>query len=125
MIEIYCAAGLWQRRRFYQMIDEFAVQTPDKLAIADQTKRLTYAELAAAGNALASFLLERGIRAGEPVAVQAGSSADLFIGHVACSRAGFIFIPMSTAWGRRELEHILTLSRAAARLPFRCAADSG
>ena len=44
-IDEYCAAGVWQRRPLYAVIDEIAEARPEAPAVADQHERLTYAEL--------------------------------------------------------------------------------
>ena len=41
----YEAAGVWQRRSLWEVVDGIAARTPSRLAVADQTRRLTFERL--------------------------------------------------------------------------------
>ena len=105
-------AGAWQERTFHELIDGVAAEDPAKEAVCDQHRRLSYADLVCQSNALAQLLIDAGIAEGECVAIQSGNRVELAIAHVACSRAGATFVPMSDAWRATELRHILGASRA-------------
>jgi acyl-CoA synthetase (AMP-forming)/AMP-acid ligase II len=105
-------SGVWQRRRIHAIVDDRAGDDPDREAAVDQTRRLTYAELVAASNSVARFLLDAGVRDGDCVAIQSPNRVELAVVHLACSRVGATFVPLSHAWRRTELRHLLGVSRA-------------
>jgi cyclohexanecarboxylate-CoA ligase/acyl-CoA synthetase len=114
--EQYLRAGLWQRRTIAEIVWGIADEQPEREAVCDQTRRLTYAELVLQSGRLAAFLREAGVRDGEAVAVQSGNRVELAIAHLACSAAGATFVPLSDAWRETEMSHILSVSRAAVAL---------
>jgi Acyl-CoA synthetases (AMP-forming)/AMP-acid ligases II len=83
-----------------------------KEALCDQTRRLTYSDLAAESNSLARFLLDEGVESDVCVAVQSPNVVELAVVHLACSRIGATFVPLSDAWRQTELRHLLELSAA-------------
>jgi len=116
LAERYCAAGAWQARVVHELVAAAAAPDPAKDAVCDATRRLSYAELLQQGNALTAFLLEAGVGDGDCVAVQSGNTVELAVAHVACSRAGATFVPLSSSWRRTELRELLTVSRASVLL---------
>lgn len=108
----YVEAGVWQTRRLHEIVDARAIDDPHREAAVDQTRRLTYAQLVAASHSLARFLLDNGVQDGDCVAIQSPNRVELAITHLACSRAGATFVPLSPAWGRTELRHLLGVARA-------------
>ena len=67
------------------------------------------------GSALGAGRLERlGLREGERVLLSAESSAALVLAYLACLRLGLVVIPTNTAYGPRELEHVIRDARPRA-----------
>ena len=64
-------------------------------------------ELEADTAARAGRLARQGLVAGDRVLLAARSSADLVASHVACLRMGLVVVPTNTAYGPRELEHVV------------------
>ena len=108
----YRDAGLWQSTVVYELVEAAAAPDPAKEAVCDATRRLSYDELLRQSNALAAFLLDAGVVGGDCVAVQSGNTVELAVAHVACSRAGATFVPLSSAWRRTELAELLAVARA-------------
>jgi acyl-CoA synthetase (AMP-forming)/AMP-acid ligase II len=113
LAEHYYATGAWQHRALHEIVDEIAERRPDALAVADQHDRLTYAELVARSHALARWLLEQDLPPGSAVVLQSANRVAIPVTHLACNRADLIFVPLSNAWRRSELEHLLGVSAAA------------
>ncbi|HZB48120.1 MAG TPA: AMP-binding protein, partial [Mycobacteriales bacterium] len=109
----YYAAGAWQHRALHEVIDEIAERRPDALAVADQHERLSYAELVQRSHALARWLLDQDLAPGSAVVLQSANRVAIPVTHLACNRADLIFVPLSNAWRRAELEHLLAVSEAA------------
>jgi acyl-CoA synthetase (AMP-forming)/AMP-acid ligase II len=112
----YVDAGLWQDRTIAQIVAAIAAEQPDREAVCDQTRRLSYRQLALESGRLAGFLREAGVRDGDAVAIQSGNRVELAVAHLACSTAGATFVPLSDAWRQTEMTHILAVSRAVVAL---------
>jgi non-ribosomal peptide synthetase component E (peptide arylation enzyme) len=112
LIERYGQAGIWQDQPLYRVVDEIARRTPDVIAVADQHEQLSYAELVRRSRNLAAWLLAQGLAPGAPVAVQCGNRTALAVTHLACDRADLVFVPLSSAWRKTEMAHLLGVSRA-------------
>ncbi|MEU8248393.1 AMP-binding protein [Nonomuraea sp. NPDC048916] len=78
-------------------VREFAVATPEAVAVADGDRRLTYRALDDRSSRLANVLLDAGLRPGERVAVLLGNRLEY--PEVACgiAKAGVPATPCSTA----------------------------
>ena len=104
------------------MIDSVATHArsqPDAPALADleSGRRWTYRALDAAVDAGAARLVAKlGPASGERVAVLARNCAEMLILHLACIRAGAIFVPLN--WRLAEAELAVLVADAAPRLLF-------
>jgi len=90
-----------------QLLHVTADRAPADIGIVDGEKRLTWSELDAAVDALASGLVQRGLRAGERVAVLSGNSADFVISVFAILRAGLVAVPLNPAYTGPEVAVLL------------------
>lgn len=113
LIAQYEASGSWQQRTLLRTFLEHVERAPDKRAVSDAHRDLTYAELARSSNVLARWLLDTGCASGDVVAVQVPSRAELVIAHLACARADLVFLPLSNHFRRAEIVALLTVARAA------------
>ncbi|GGN03365.1 amino acid adenylation domain-containing protein [Actinoplanes campanulatus] len=71
-----------------------AALTPEAVAVVDGTREITYARLDAAADALATRLVNRGIRAEEPVGILAERSALVVLTTLAIIKAGGAYLPL-------------------------------
>jgi acyl-CoA synthetase len=85
--------GFWRDETLYALAKRQAERNPDKFAIRDSHRRLTYAQLIAEVDALAADMAWRGVRAGQRVAVWLPSRIESAIALLACSRNGYICCP--------------------------------
>src|SRR2546421_11081897 len=67
--ERYYAEGLWRRDTLYTLLAGHAARRPEAFALRDGSRRLTWAELQAMGDAVAADLDMAGLKRGERVAV--------------------------------------------------------
>lgn len=104
-------SGLWGDRTIVEIVDDHAVANPDKLAVADDHVRLTYAELREQSRRVASVLIGLGVKPGDPVAAQLPSCSLIPLLHLAANRIGAVFVPLSTTWRRAEVESLLKVIR--------------
>lgn len=66
----YREAGYWRGYTFGQMLRERAAEHPDKVAIVDEKRRITYRELDQRADRLAAGLVGLGIQRRDRVVVQ-------------------------------------------------------
>lgn len=62
----------------------------------------------------ARFLSDLGVTKGDRVAVQVDKSPEALFLYLACARAGFIYLPLNTAYKPVELEYFLTNAEPSA-----------
>jgi len=92
-IEQYYASGHWRDETIYQSALNHARARPDSHAVQDRNRRLTYAELIAAADALAARLHHSGVQPGQRVGLWASSRVETAIVWLACSRNGYTCCP--------------------------------
>ena len=100
-------------------VSTFARTQPGALALADleSGRRWSYAALDTAADGAAAWLATRlGPASGERVAVLARNCAEMLILHLACIRAGAVFVPLN--WRLAEAELATLIADAAPALLF-------
>jgi acyl-CoA synthetase len=88
-ISEYYEQGHWQDQTLYALARAHALTNPNAFAIQDCARRLTYAELIEAADALAGKLHLDGVRAGQRVGVWMPSRVETAIALLACSRNSY------------------------------------
>jgi long-chain acyl-CoA synthetase len=89
-----------------------AALTPDRTALIDGGRRLTWAELDGAIDHVAAGLREMGLHPGDRVALLLGNSIEFVVGYFAILRAGLVAVPMNPAYTVAEVAVLLTDSGA-------------
>jgi len=89
----YTTAGYWGTETLYGIAARHARATPDRFAVRDRHRRLTYAALVDAADRLAGHLSAQGLRPGQRVAVWLPSRVETAIALLACSRNGYVCCP--------------------------------
>lgn len=84
-----------------------AKQTPDKTAIIFYGAEMTYAELDAASDRFANYLLANGVGKGDRVGIFMGSCPQYAIAHFGTQKIGAIVCPCSPLFKEMELEYEL------------------
>ena len=95
------------------MLRVYARQRPHApcLSFADET--LSYEELHQRSSQLANAMLQRGLAAGDRVAIIARNAPVFYELVFACAKAGLVMLPINWRLSKRELEDILADSRPA------------
>jgi malonyl-CoA/methylmalonyl-CoA synthetase len=70
--------------------------------------RITYGDLIARAGQAANFLVARGVKTGDRVAVQVEKSVENLILYLAVVRAGAVYLPLNTAYTLNELDYFIT-----------------
>ena len=89
----FYAAGHWQSDTIFSSAQAQAAARPDKIAIRDRFRAVTYSQLIEAADRLAADLAASGLRAGSRVAVWLPSRIETAVALLACSRSGFVCCP--------------------------------
>ena len=93
LIEKYEAEGFWQDDTIYALVRWHAEHTPQAFAVRDRYRRLTYAQLLAATDALCADLARYDVRPGQRVGVWLPSRIESVVALLACSKSGAIACP--------------------------------
>ena len=109
----YRSLGLWRDQTLYEIFRNAVDRAPQKTAIVYGDKAYSYGDLRQLVDALASSLVKLGLEPGQVVALQYKNSPEMPIVHLACNRAGLLYLPLHDSWRELELEHLLRRSRAA------------
>jgi long-chain acyl-CoA synthetase len=80
---------------------------PDRIALIDGARRITFGELDALANGLATSLAERGVGAGDAVGILMHNRAEWFMISHAIARLGAMFVPISTRLTPSEAAYIV------------------
>ena len=111
----YYAGGLWQDDTFYTLLQRHTRQRPDAYALRDSARRLTWAELLTAIDAVAADLDHAGLKRGERVAVWLPNRVEAVIVFLACSRNGYVCNPsLHQNYTVAEIVGLLDRTNAAA-----------
>src|SRR3954469_1105583 len=99
-------------QRVVSWIEHHAVRTPDRVALVDlhRGSELTYAELAGRVRSVAWSLQDRGVRAGDRVAVLSRNDTRVFETVYACALLGAVAVPLN--W-RLTAAELATITRDA------------
>lgn len=89
-----------------------ASRYPNKVAILDDTTRLTYAELDKECNQFAHYLLSQGLQKGDTVATISGNSLPYVIVMYGIAKAGLTWVPLNPGLSLEEKMYILRHSEA-------------
>lgn len=89
----YRAAGFWQDKTLFQIVQDHADKTPDRFAARDRYRRLTCRQLVSAAEHLAMDLSENGVEPGQQVAVWLPNRLETVVVLLACSRNRYVCCP--------------------------------
>lgn len=94
-------------------IREFGHATPNRIAVIDGDRRLTFAELDERSSRFGSALLARGFRTGETVALLANNCAEYFEIAAGLAKAGIVMVPLNAR--NRSADNAYVLEHCEAR----------
>jgi malonyl-CoA/methylmalonyl-CoA synthetase len=92
----------------YAALDASFERNADGIAIETiDGARFTYAQVRQEAARYAAFLSAQGLQKGDRVAVQVDKSAQSLFLYLGCLRAGFVYLPLNTAYRAAELGYFL------------------
>ncbi len=86
---------------------------PDRSALSDAQRRVSYAELEQRVRRCAALLQSREVAAGANVAIMAGRSIEALVGMLAILRIGAAFVPIDIEWPQERIRFVLDDCRPA------------
>jgi len=92
----------------YSHVERLAQRDPTRpLLVTDRGEQFTWADLQAQTARFAQALAQAGVVRGDRVAVQVEKSVQSLFLYLACLRAGFVYLPLNTAYQRSELNYFI------------------
>jgi acyl-CoA synthetase (AMP-forming)/AMP-acid ligase II len=111
----YYRSGFWRDDTLYSLVKGHAQRAPDRIAVRTAQSTVSYRELLDAADSFASDLVDKGLVAGQRVALWLPSRIETVAALVACSRNGFVCCPsLHRAHTAAEVAALLTRMRATA-----------
>ncbi|MEV6342400.1 (2,3-dihydroxybenzoyl)adenylate synthase [Actinoplanes sp. NPDC051851] len=112
--KLYRERGYWTGQTLHDLLDESARKHPERTAIVDRNRRITYGELEHNVGRLAAGLDELGIRAGDRVVVQLPNVAEYFDVIFALFRLGALPVFALPAHRAAEIGYFVEHTEAVA-----------
>ena len=94
------------------ILRESARSRPDRVALISGAARVTYGELDAASDRFAAGLAQRGLVAGDAVALQLPNLPQFVVAYFGILKAGCVAVPVNPLYKAGELGHVLSDSGA-------------
>ncbi|MBN3512064.1 long-chain fatty acid--CoA ligase [Mycolicibacterium septicum] len=96
------------------MLTDTAREQPSTTAVLEGGRQMTYREVNTAANQIATFLIRRGVNAGDRVAMSVPNVLEFPIIYYGILKAGAVVVPMNTMLKRAEVAYHLRDSGACA-----------
>lgn len=117
-------ASLDLRRNIPALIEDHSKKFPRKIAISYEQKNITYNKLKIESDNLANYLIQKGIRQHEYVAVFQDRSIDMLISILGVLKAGGVYIPIDINYPIERVKYILENSNCKTLITKRKIAKS-
>jgi amino acid adenylation domain-containing protein len=112
----YLAGKNSAREKMHELFEKQAEKTPDLVAVADNHRQLTYAELDRRSNQLAHYLRNLGIGREVKVGICMRRSVDMIVALLGILKSGGAYVALDPAYPSERLRVILEDSEAAVLL---------
>lgn len=102
----------WKTKCVYDLFDEQAAATPDRIAVVYEDEKITYKELQRRSCILGRKLQDQGVGPDVFVALLVEKSVEMMIGMLGISKAGGAYVPIDPQYPQDRIEYILEDSGA-------------
>ena len=111
-IDEYRAKGWWKDRTFSEILARRAREHPDREAIVDGRRRISYGQLWAEVNRFAEFLRRQGVQRGDVVTLQMPNRIEFPVVFFSLELIGAVANKISADFRAVEVEYILKFSQS-------------
>jgi 2,3-dihydroxybenzoate-AMP ligase len=112
----YRTMGLWADGTIGEAFSSVAASCPDRPAVIDPVRQLTYQQLDQRSDAVATGLLELGLSPGDRIVLQLTNRVETVEAWYGCLKAGIVPVCSLPIHGRHEIESIIRTTGARAHL---------
>src|SRR5919198_6211306 len=114
MLDRYTRSGYWRGETSYDILSRRVAAHPDRVAIVDRGRRITYLDLKSRVDRVAAHLGALGIGPGDVVTVQLPNWAEFAFVFFAAERLGAVASQIGPDFRSREVEYIIRFSESRA-----------
>lgn len=91
----------------HQSFEVVAARWPDRIAVIDGAKKLTYRDLDERSNQMANSLRSRGVQPGEIVGIRMNRSSELIVGILGILKSGGAYLPIDPNYPEERQHYML------------------
>src|SRR5207248_2225235 len=113
-IQKYRANGWWKDQTFSEILEKRARETPDREAMSDARRRITYGQLWREVKRFAEFLRRQGVQRGDVVTLQLPNRIEFPVVFFSVELVGAVANKISADFRAVEVEYILRFSKSKA-----------
>jgi long-chain acyl-CoA synthetase len=89
------------------LLKRAARRFPDRIAVTDGARKVTFTEIERDANRFANYLLSRGLKPGEKISTICNNSVEFVKALFGIHRAGLVWVPINTMLGPADMDYIL------------------
>src|ERR1700738_2148275 len=89
------------------LLKRAAARFPDRIALTDGARRVTFTEIERDANRFANYLVARGLKPGEKISTICNNSVEFVKALFGIHRAGLVWVPVNTMLGPVDMNYIL------------------
>ena len=89
------------------LLKKAAARFPDRIAVTDGERRVTFTEIERDANRFANYLVARGLKPGEKISTICNNSVEFVKALFGIHRAGLVWVPINTMLGPADMDYIL------------------
>src|SRR6202166_31445 len=89
------------------LLKRAAARFPDRTALTDGARQVSFAEIERDANRFANYLVARGLKPGEKISTICNNSVEFVKALFGIHRAGLVWVPVNTMLGPTDMDYIL------------------
>jgi amino acid adenylation domain-containing protein len=93
-------------KTWIDLFKEQAAQRPDSIAVVDSNSQLTYSQLNQQSDALAAYLIAKGVKPDDFVAVMMGRVKEFVVAVIGINKAGAAYVPIDPEYPADRIEYM-------------------
>ena len=89
------------------LLKRAAARFPDRIALTDGARRVSFTEIERDANRFANYLVQRGLKPGDKISTICNNSVEFVKALFGIHRAGLVWVPINTMLGPADMDYIL------------------